>query len=121
MASWVLKSFRLDPWSYQNLLRKTEWLRARNAAAGGRARANGKGAQPVNASVTLRYILRALRFEDGAPQATIPEARRLSLAQVRLARLRHSEAAGAPNVGHGVDGDRRPAPRPGRANRSPKA
>lgn len=64
MKAWKQKTFRLDPWSLVNLERMVLKLQLKNEKQGTRYRKNGKGPQPVNASVALRYVLRRLRFDD---------------------------------------------------------
>lgn len=51
MSTWRLTSFRLDPWSYQNLLLKQYILQET---------ANKK----LSKASALRYVLRRLRFTD---------------------------------------------------------
>lgn len=75
MAGWERKTFRLDPWSWRNLLRRAELLRRR-------------GNPKANPSVALRHILRRLRFPDDAPEAPKPAPTpRLSPAQRRAREL----------------------------------
>lgn len=64
MGSWHLTSFRLDPWSYQNLLLKRAVLAETNTTG-----------SPVSKAAALRYILRRLRFTD--------EQKKLYLQKVR--------------------------------------
>lgn len=59
MGTWVSKSFRLDPWSYRNLLLKAQALQAKNDREGRH--------QTVNPSVALRYILRRVRLDGPLP------------------------------------------------------
>lgn len=47
MTTWFRIAVRLDPWSYRNLLRRTERLKKTNPKA--------------NPSVALRYTLRRIR------------------------------------------------------------
>jgi hypothetical protein len=106
MGTWVKKSFWLDPWSYQNLLRKAEWLKQRNEREGGRRRANGKGEQPTNPAVALRYILRNLRFDSDLLSATPTpthqaQPRRESAAQRILRKQNDSAAEPAAKLGPG--------------------